>query len=147
MRPGGIGVGLKIAYMCDRRVEVEWLGGAPRHRPVHIVAPLPVERHRPSLIARRTPSLGKPQQWVLIASVLHEFNPLAIGDRSVRKAIRLDKNIMARPFAVEGETAALVPDLHEPTIKTQIIGGAYRLRLDQKWFGQFVSGLQWVLRK
>src|SRR5229473_4917558 len=124
MRPGGVGVRLKIAHMGNGCVEVELLRAAQRHRPVRIVTLLPIERRCPSLIAQRCPSLREPQQWIPIATVRHEFNPLAIGDRPVRKPIRLDEYAMARSFAVEGETAALMSDLDEPTIKGQIDGCA-----------------------
>src|ERR1700733_12582297 len=135
MRPRGIGVGLKIAHMRHGRIEVDELGAAQRHRPVRIVALLPVKRHCPSLIAGRCPSLGEPQQWLPVASVHDELDPLAIGDRSVRKAIWLDEYAMARSFAVESETAALMSDLDEPAVKGQIDGCAYRFRLEQQWFG------------
>src|SRR5580658_3795824 len=147
MRPVGIGVRLKIADMSDGCVEVEWLSAAQRHRPVRIIAPLPIERHCPSLIPGRRPSLGEPQQWLPIATVQHEFKPLPIGDQSVRETVRLDKHAMAWPFAVKGETTALVPNLNEPTVKVQKIGCAHRLSLDQERFGQFVGRLQWALRK
>src|ERR1700734_379895 len=133
--------------MADGRVEVEWVRAAKGHRPVHVVALLPIERHAPSVITRRRPSVGEPQQRISVASVHHELNPLTIGDRSVRKAIRLDEHAMARSLAVEGEVAALVSDRDEAPAKGQIARRAYRLRLEQKRPGQLVGGLQWVLRK
>src|SRR5271155_1594628 len=132
MRPAGIGVSLEIAHMGDRCVKVEGLGAAKGHRPVHTVTLLPIEGHRPSLVTQYSPSLGKPQQWIPVASVLDEFDPLAVGDRSVCEAIRLDEYAMARSLAVEGETAALMSDLDQAAFKGQKDGLAYGLRLDQK---------------
>src|SRR5271163_1097497 len=105
--------------MGDRRVEVQWLGAAQGHRPVHTVTLLPVERHRPSLVARDCPPFREPQQWILVAAVLHEFNPLAVADRPVRKPIRLEEYAMARCLAVEGEVAPLMSDLNQPSVERQ----------------------------
>ena len=120
--PGRKRVGLVIAHMRDRRVRIDRLRAAQRHRPVAAVALLPIERRAPAFRLHARPSRRKPEQRRPIAAVGHERHPFRIGDEPVREFIRFEQHAMARPLAVEAEPLAVMSDLDHAAIEFAVRG-------------------------
>ena len=133
--------------MRDRRVGIDRLRPAQRHRPVAVLALVPVKRRGPSFRQHGRPSGGEPEQRISIAAVGHERHPFRIGDEPVREFVRFEQHAMPRPLAIEGEACAVVSDLHHAAIELPI-GRRRAVGLaDRDRAGILVGRTQRVLRE
>ncbi len=145
--PGRKRVSLVVADVGNRRGRINGLRPAQRHRPVAVLALLPIKRRAPAFRLHRRPSGGEPEQGRPVAAVGHELHPLRIGDKAIREFKRFDQRTMPRPLAIEGEAFAVVSDFHYAAIELPI-GRRRAIGLaDRNWAWIFVSRTQRVLRE
>src|SRR5262249_61319264 len=83
-RPSREGIGLVIADMAYRRVGVDRLEAAERHRQPSAVAFLPVSGRGPLFRFDARPTVGEPQRWLPVAAVADELEPLAVEHEPAR---------------------------------------------------------------
>ena len=135
--PAGVGVGLVVADVADRRVgstarSPARVNCASRRRPVR--AP---SRAAPSSRCARTASQPSESQssGARVAAVVDEGQVLAVGDEPRGERERLDEDAVARRLVVEGEAVAVVPDLdaappakRDPASSGAALAGARRGR-------------------
>src|SRR5664280_3221392 len=78
-RPARKGVGLVIADMSNRFVQVEWLHTLNGVMPPLAIALLPVQRSAQLIVTNAVPAVRKPQLGCAVAVVAYEFEILAVG--------------------------------------------------------------------
>src|SRR5664280_2284043 len=105
-RPARKGVGLVIADMSNRFVQVEWLHAFDGVMPPLAISLLPVQRSAPLIVANTVPSIRKPQLGCAVTVVAHEFEILTVGHQPGGQAESFQINIVPRTFVVEPEAVA-----------------------------------------
>src|SRR5262249_30302969 len=109
-RPSREGIGLIIADMAYRRVGVDRLEAAERHRQPSAVAFLPVSGRGPLFRFDARPTVGEPQRWLPVAAVAHELEPFAVAHKPARDAQGTDQDSVRWALVVEREAFAVVSD-------------------------------------
>ncbi|MCY1362233.1 hypothetical protein D9M69_489380 [compost metagenome] len=100
---------------------------AQRHLPPRAFARFPVQRRLDALLADPAPAVGEPQAGGLVAAVVDELEPLAVGDRVRAQRERLQVDLVARPLAVKGKALAAMADLDHAAVEADPVGRRARV--------------------
>src|SRR5262249_48853613 len=103
-------IGLVIADVADRQGRIDRTPPTERYRKPAAIDLAPISGRLPALRFDRCPTVRQPQSRIGIATVGHEFEPLAIADPRSCEPHRLEKDLVRRLFIIETETAAPVPN-------------------------------------
>ncbi len=122
------GVGFEEADMTHRSVLCEGLQARECKDLPHAVAPLPIGRCLPSLLAQHCPTVGEPPIGLLVATRLEEGDKLPLRHRSRRQLEGGDELTVPRAFVVVVEARPGVAEraqiLLEPVPAQRCVTGA-----------------------
>ena len=109
--PACEGIGLVIADVTDRCLQVQRAQATKGHLVPAGVLAQPVQRSVPAGLLDQVPAVRQPQLRAGITAVSDERQVFAVAHQSFGKLEILDELAMSRGFAIEGEIAAGMPDV------------------------------------
>ncbi|MCY1240962.1 hypothetical protein D9M72_538380 [compost metagenome] len=133
--------------MRDRSVEFKPLQAVKRHRPPLTIGLLPVERGVPTSHLLGCPSVGQPEGGIFISTVVHEVDPLPVGNQALCELERLGVDSMLRPLAVEGKAFAVKAHLDQAAFEGLKLGVSCPFYVPNQTVRPTICGPKGVLRE